>query len=263
METIKNIAQNLVRAGSNGRPPIPARKHSPSGNGKTLTGQCETCQSLGYYKIDVPVGHPDFGQMLLCECRSQERVAQLASLSGLKPHESQRLDALTALDQDAAGMLRLAWDFVKEPHGWLYLWGGPGNGKSLVLQAVVNEMTMRGIPAVYVTFADLLDLVRETFKPQAEESYQARFRRLQLVPVLAIDEFDKVNETEFVREFRSKLVDHRYRDAVGGQTATLFASNAAPEALPDWLYSRVNDGRFTVYHNAGGDVRPTAEWGDL
>lgn len=218
---------------------------------------------MGYYKIDVPVGHDDFGKVFTCECRSQERIEQLRGLSGLKAHETHRLDALQAAGESANEMLRLAWDFVKDTRGWLFLWGGYGNGKSLILQGIVNEMTARGVPAIYVTFADLLDLMRETFRVKAKESFSDRFRRIQNVPILVIDEFDKVNETEFVWEFRSKLIDHRYRDAVGGQTATVFASNSSPVKLPGWIASRVADGRFMVYHNTGGDVRMGAEWGDL
>lgn len=29
---------------------------------------CKVCQGVGYLRVDLPVGHPDFGKLLLCEC---------------------------------------------------------------------------------------------------------------------------------------------------------------------------------------------------
>ncbi len=245
--------------------PRPNENGGPPPEPATAEPACPICGDLGWYKLDLPPGDPRFGQLQPCECRSEERLAKLAGLSGLKDHEQDiRLGDLVNYDSVTNELIRLARGFVNAPRGWLYLWGGPGNGKSLALQAIVNELTRGGVPAIYTTFSDLLDLMRETFGDGAGESYQARFQRLQSVRVLAIDELDKVNDTKFVWEFRSKLMDHRYRDGIGGATATLFASNKAPEEhLPGWLLSRVEDGRFQVFHDEGGDVRQKAEWGDV
>ena len=166
--------------------------------------------------------------------------------------------------------------FIDEPAGWLYLWGGPGNGKTLALMAAVNAFIQRGEPALYITLADLLDLMRETFRFhkstraadigddawQKWGTYQERFKRVQSVKLLAIDEFDssKINETRFAVELRSRLIDHRYRDAVAGETFTMFAGNDDPASLPGWVYDRVRDGRFVIWHNAGESVRPVMEW---
>jgi hypothetical protein len=46
---------------------------------------CPDCEGAGYYKLAVPVGHPDFGKLFPCAClirareqRAQERAAQHA-----------------------------------------------------------------------------------------------------------------------------------------------------------------------------------------
>ena len=152
--------------------------------------------------------------------------------------------------------------FIENPRGWLTIWGPPGNGKTLALQVVVNEMVDRGFAAVYNTFTDLTDLMRATFDRQRADgdTFLYRFQRVQNVKVLTIDELDKVNQTGFVYEFRSKLVDHRYRDAVAGRTVTLFACNEDPARLPDWIADRINDGRFVVFHNLGRSVRAVQSW---
>jgi hypothetical protein len=77
-----------------------------------------------------------------------------------------------------------------------------------------------------------------------------------------VDEFDagKVNVTAFAAEFRARLIDHRYRGAIGEETVTLFAGNEDPANLPPWIYDRVRDNRFTVFYNKGASVRPMMEW---
>jgi len=29
---------------------------------------CRVCLGLGFVRLDVPVGHPDFGRLFLCDC---------------------------------------------------------------------------------------------------------------------------------------------------------------------------------------------------
>ena len=86
--------------------------------------------------------------------------------------------------------------------------------------------------------------------------YIARFNELKAIKVLAIDEMDKARDTEFMFDFRFHFLDYRYRQAVNGETITLFASNSAPSNLSDVLWDRVRDGRFKVIHNTAGSARP-------
>lgn len=196
-------------------------------------------------------------------------------LSGLKPHEQKySLGSIKHLDGVSAELHQITSAFVRDPRGWLYIWGGPGNGKSLALMAAVSEFVQRGIPALYLTLFDLLDIMRETFgnKPRGHrddtdawrrwDTYHARFERVQRVKLLAIDEFDgsKINETGWMREFRGRLIDHRYRDGVGGETYTLFAGNDDPAILPHWIYDRAQDSRFQIWENRGESVRGEMEW---
>jgi DNA replication protein DnaC len=162
---------------------------------------------------------------------------------------------------------------IEAPYGWLYLYGGPGNAKSEVLMAIVNELNLAGRgPALYLKFSYLLNRMRAAFAEQDYHHAQARaglspeqwqnlgylerFERLKAVPVLAIDELDKVRLTEFGLEFTFDFLDERYRQAIHGQTVTLFAGQTCPDDLPAPLSSRIYDGRFQVIHNPAGDARP-------
>ena len=261
MEQMSNILKSLtttLKLFPLTKPPKALARPDPQ-----MGDVCKACGGLGYYKSDLPPGHPRFAKLLPCSCQAPGRLERLADLSGLKDHEKQfRLADLAAFNAASKAFVQCVHTFVERPRAWLYIWGAPGNGKTLALQVVVNEMVGRGFSALYITFSDLLDLMRETFgpRPAGGESYWYRFQRVQNVELLAIDEFDKVNQTAFVHEFRSKLVDHRYRDAIGKRTATLFAANEDPARLPDWIADRVHDGRFQVYHNPGRSVRAATTW---
>lgn len=154
-------------------------------------------------------------------------------------------------------MLESARAMIDSPYGWLYIWGGPGNAKSEVLIAIVNEINLAGKgPAMYVTFSHLLDWVRDAFKDNAPDSYLMRFQQVLGIRLLAIDEMDKARSTEFSDEFRFHFLDERYRQAVRGETQIVFASNTNPDKLPVALYDRIRDGRFKIVENKAASARP-------
>lgn len=47
---------DMIPAGSRWSPGDPGRP------------DCKTCEGIGYLRVDLPVGHPDFGHLLLCHC---------------------------------------------------------------------------------------------------------------------------------------------------------------------------------------------------
>ena len=85
--------------------------------------------------------------------------------------------------------------------------------------------------------------------------YQTRLDRISALPVILIDEFDKARMTDFREEFLFEFLNTRWRQAVAGETATLFAGQTAPIDWPDPIRSRIEDGRFKVVHNLAGDAR--------
>lgn len=217
---------------------------------------------MGFFRLDVPPGDRRFGKPVPCDnpFHTAERLDRAAQLSNLHPGDlARRLKDIDPYPGNAA-MLEAAIKMVDNPagpKGWLYIWGGPGNAKSEVLIAIVNEVNEAGRgPAMYVTFAHLVNWVREAFRDGADESYIQRFERLKAIKLLAVDEMDKARDTEFSQEFRFHFLDERYRQGILGSTAMVFASNTDPALLPLPLYDRVRDGRFMIVENTAPSARP-------
>jgi DNA replication protein DnaC len=201
-----------------------------------------------------------------CVCKPIRQAERLRDRSGIK--ESERgiyLDdiTLTPKTPDTRVMLEAALDFVKRPYGILTIWGTHGNAKSVVLIAIVNECVRLGLPAVYATFWELDEWVRAGYdeREQMSECGPAwrRFESLCTVPVLAIDEFEKVTDTTYRQALRVNLIDGRYRSGLG----TIIAMNRNPVGyLDDAIVSRMRDGRNTfgghapIIKNSDPDMRP-------
>lgn len=251
----------------------------PASDLVTLPQGCPDCGGMGFIGYDVPYGHEFFGKVQPCpneQYHGAERVKRLVALSGLYPADlKRRLDDISAMPGNEQ-MLEAANRFLDEPYGWLYLWGGPGNAKSEILIAIINELNLSGHgPAIYIKFSTLVNKMREAFTEQAHRQkflatgkgldeldnlgYVDRFELIKSIKVLAVDELDKVRMTDFAQEFRFDFFDERYRQAIHGETMTVFASQSKPDDMPNPLKSRFNDGRFMVIENKAGDARSNME----
>lgn len=181
-------------------------------------------------------------------------------MCGLKDAE-QRI-SLADIDTNGkpgtAKMVNAAKLFISSPGGILTLWGRLGNAKTAVLMSIVNACVLDGIEAVYTTFVDLEGWIREAFDEKKHDEFgtaRDRMAHLVSVRVLVIDEFDKAKVTEWINEIRFDLLDKRYRSGVVGECGTLLAMNCDPQSLPEWISSRLYDGRNVVIENSDPDMR--------
>lgn len=225
---------------------------------------CPICHDGGLYRVDRPVGDPDFGRVFVCECQSARQSARFRALSGLR--DAERTISLNGIEVDVGPgtrqMVEACRAFIRRPAGILTVWGGPGNAKSTVLQAVVNELVRVG--AVYITAYDLISHIRDaidtTGRVHSDDAY-SRLKLFEGIRVLAIDEFDKLRLTDWVTEQITDLIDKRYRGGLAGELGTLLAMNCNPADQPEWIASRLMDGRNLVVHNGDQDVRPYMKGG--
>ena len=209
----------------------------------------------------MPVGDPQFGELRRCPCKAAEDIRGLQQLSGLTEPELQRrlADIETEGRPGTARMVAACREFLEHPAGVLTIWGGVGNAKTMALHAVVNELIARKTAAVYVTAFDLLGYVRAAFDDKravSNESAHKRLSRFEHIAVLALDEFDKRYDTDWAVRQLTDLIDKRYRFGEAAMKGTLIVMNSNPAEQPEWIASRLLDGRNRVVHNEDSDIRP-------
>lgn len=217
---------------------------------------CPVCHGIGYIRYDVPVGDPSFGRMF--PCPHSDPFKRYAGLMGLST-EDQKLswDSVINKDNVMTGV-KAVKKILGQGYGWVFLWGDYGLAKTLILKiALVEYARETRKPCSYVRMAEIIDHLRGAFdaKNPSEES-SARLETWSSLPFLAIDEFDRVRETEYATERRFVLMDRRYESACRQKSITIMASNASPSTLEGYLSDRIFDGRFEVVQLQGKSTRP-------
>lgn len=240
--------------------------------------QCEQCGGKGFFRLDVPVDHARFGKVVPCSNPAHKisELNRLNTLSQMNPKDTRLRLSDIAQNEGNKAMLQACKTFLKDPRGWLYIYGPVGNAKSIALRAMCNHLGLQGFsPVVYIKFGRLVEIMRQSQSAQYaknqhyqqhgslelwDNGYIDAFDRLLTIKVLAIEEFDKARITAFAEEFRFDFLDERYEQGIRGETITMFVSQSSPGELPGPIASRINIGKFTVVKNTAGDARPSEKW---
>jgi DNA replication protein DnaC len=195
---------------------------------------------FGRWRVDIP-----------CDCAAGLRV--VADWQQLPPDAAGvTLESLfDHPDQDQAYAATEA--FCANPVGWLTFGGTYGVGKTALLYAALNRLAERHRYGRYTTAPELIDKLRNLVRAGGDpDRYLDRWCD---APLIAIDELDKYDPTEFAEKSLFRLFNARYQR---WQTSgTLIAYNLdRQDRLPAFLRSRIADGRFRFVRLAGADVRP-------
>ena len=217
---------------------------------------CEICGGQGYLRNNVALGEPGFGGMHLCPNSDRWRQPGNAR-SGISIKEASQL-CWGSMEETSSIITAVAeiQQVLALGYGWVYVHGGFGTGKTQVLKIAVAEALRARKTAAYVRMAEILDHLREAFQSDSKVSESSRLAWWAQLPVLAIDEFDRVRDTGYGQERRFVLMDWRYEGALRQENVTIMASNSDPVNLPDYLYDRIRDGRFRVVPVSGKSMRP-------
>ena len=198
------------------------------------------CGGTGWLVPDLPLGDPGYGRAVRCSCN-----VGIAEFCGLNEQERELSAASIAPMPGNEKMVAVLRHLVKHvtayPAGWLTLWGDYGTAKTLTAQAIIAQLVKAGVSA---RFYHARQLEQGWFSDVRGDTANAElYRRL---PVLAIDEIDKINTTsDWVRFGLQELLDSRYRAGVAGTQLTILICQVDPAvAMPGDIVSRMNDGRF-------------------
>ncbi len=217
---------------------------------------CPICHGYGYYVKDVPVGHPEFGKALLCQCAlprvQARRKRQMNALGSMELLERMTFQAFhpegVGLTPERRKTIRAAYEaargFAASPRGWLLLSGGYGVGKTHLAAAIGNEVIRTGGEALFILAPDLLDHLRATYAPNSAETYDELFDRLKNTPLLILDDLGAESATAWAQEKLFQLFNHRYLRRL----PTVITTNRPLSALDARIRSRLMDVDLVEHH---------------
>ena len=135
--------------------------------------------------------------------------------------------------------------------GYLMLlgYGGVGNGKTHLCNALTVELNHRGIDARLFTVADMIRQLKESISSHTTE---ALISQLKAVPALVLDDFQVEYKSLWEMQQIEEIIDARYREAL----ITVLTTNRDLNELPERIVSRFYDSELSkVVLNKGKDYR--------
>jgi DNA replication protein DnaC len=240
-ETIKRIAKASTEKSSS----------SVAARGNDLPGDpnCPHCGGAGYLRVDVPLGHPDFGRLEVCVCRRanvtnavRERLFSLSHLDELKDltFESFEPRGHKGLGDIQTSSLEMAFNqarhYSQKLNGWLLLLGGYGCGKTHLAAAIANFAVSMGVPTLFLTVPDLLDALRFSFDSE-DTTFEERFDEIRNARLLVLDDFGTQNTTGWAQEKLFQIVNYRYINKL----STVITTNLLLDEIEPRIRSRLSD----------------------
>jgi DNA replication protein DnaC len=210
-ETLKKIVASTSKA------------NSPTTSSTSLGDpNCPHCGGLGYLRADVPIDHPNFGRLQICVCRQRDvseqvrnRLYSLSHLDELKEltFESFQPRGRKGLGEMQASSLERAFNqarhYAQNLNGWLLLRGGYGSGKTHLAAAISNFAVGMGVPTLFLTVPDLLDMLRFSYDSE-DTTFERRFDEIRTAPLLVLDDFGTQNVTGWAQEKLFQIINFRY-----------------------------------------------------
>lgn len=212
------------------------------------TEVCPYCHGAGFVRLNVPVGHPQFGKAIPCVCKRlelmEERLARLRRDSNLQHLRNMTFDSFIVRDdvspevrmslQDA---LHVAREFAADPKGWLLITGHYGCGKTHLAAAIANARLERTHSVLFVVVPDLLDYLRSAYAPDSTITYDERFEQVRRIELLILDDLGTQNTTPWAAEKLYQILNYRYNAAL----PTVITTNQNLDDMDPRLSSRLRD----------------------
>lgn len=240
---------------------------------------CEHCNKyIAAITVEVPQLHIKNKILPTCECVVEREEAKIREAQNFaKKREIEKLFSISNLGErfskstfesflDRNGSetaYKVAVKYVKTFKEWngesLMLWGEPGNGKTHLAAAIVNELSKKGYIVVFQSVPELLQRIRSTFNSENKENETQIMRALLECDLLILDDIGAEKTTEWVEEKLFNIIDGRYRK----ELPTLYTSNLEPKELKNQVgkrsYDRMVETSLTVKNEAASYRREIAK----
>jgi len=218
---------------------------------------CPQCKGAGFVHPRRPDGSVDYRQVIPCNhpgCYAESfrryqrgEIIQQSGVIGLQ-QTFETFNAKVPGVQKAYNAARK----IAEGEGdfiWLIIYGGTGNGKTHLLNAIANRAMERGCQVKLIMMAELLSELR-----MAMDTNQTDYKMKQVkeVPYLLIDELGLEYGTEWEKEKIEELMAARWNNG----RFTVVATNRDIEELPERVKSRFKDRHLSRWiKNEAADYR--------
>ena len=194
-------------------------------------------------RMEVPVGHPNFGRLFPCECkvaeqaeRGRDQLRRLSNLDGFTQHTFDDFEVVSGTEQ----AFEAAREFARNPEGWLYLRGGVGVGKTHLAVAAALEIRERN-GSVSSRSSGSPGPPADTFDPAQGVAYDDRFNAIRGAFLLVLDDLGTENTTPWAREKLYQIFNHRYVERL----PTIVTSNQDHRHVDERILSRLLDTHLT------------------
>lgn len=167
------------------------------------------------------------------------KLQQSMTFINFKRRNNLPLDQQDNLDE----VYRIAFDFAKNPEGWLVLMGETGCGKTHLAAAIVNYRYEAGKPALFVVVPEFLDHLRSTFSPESKVSYDDVFESVKTAPLLVLDDFGEQSTTPWAREKLYQMLNYRYNSRLPTVVTTRLSFDEILGEVDPAISSRLVDGQ--------------------
>lgn len=220
---------------------------------------CPICGGVGLVRVDIQdIYDPRFGKLQTCP--NIDPVKIYGPGSGLIPDELSWDWPKIASTKTVHPALDAVHKALDRGWGWVTLFGANGVAKTLIEKIAVAQSIKAGKESAYCRMISVINDLRAAFdndNPSRES--KLRLDRWSTIPLLCLDEFDRINETPFATTKRFEMMDRRHVEAERGNCITIIAMNKNPRSLGDeqnYLIDRFYDGRYQVVEMTGPSYRP-------
>ncbi|HST87896.1 MAG TPA: ATP-binding protein [Ktedonobacterales bacterium] len=227
----------------------PARARAAKPRRAPAEDVCPVCHGAGYYRMDVPVGDPSFGQPIPCACKEREieerRRRNLDRFFSLKPFSTKTFETFDTAVPGVREAYEVARRFADNVAGlssdeprWLLLMGGYGTGKTHLAAAVAHRWLAAGQSVFFAVVPDLLDHLRAAFAPSSEMPYDEMFDTIREVELLVLDDLGAENGTAWATEKLFQLINYRYNE---GLPTVITTNQQLHTRMDERIRSRLSD----------------------
>ncbi len=223
---------------------------------------CPICKGAGFLRANVPVGDPNFGKPVACECKEAERrekrrqeLLELSDLSAFQRSSFENFHCFPGISPAVREAHKQARQFAQNPHGWLVLIGPNGCGKTHLAAAIANQSLKEGAVVLFTVVPDLLAHLRSTFGNNATEAYDQRFAKMREAELLVLDDLGAHQSSPWASEKLFQLLNYRYNSSF---PTVITANKQGLTGLDERIRSRMTDTALaiTIEMHGAVDYRP-------